>query len=197
MKARKLVIEPHQWTSFVRPTSALSLIASLDIEGNTNAAPFATLVRVNQNPLEMAFTCAEGGDTHRNIVCTEEYTINLVSFEQELLQKVLIAAKPWPCSENELLRAELTALPSRVVAPPIIEECYAHLELKLEWTRSWSKRCMIVGRVVAVSANADCIDEYGEVIWERARPTGFWGSSKGASFSALAEPLLVTPPEAQ
>jgi flavin reductase (DIM6/NTAB) family NADH-FMN oxidoreductase RutF len=158
-----------------------------------NAAPFATLVRVSHDPLQLAFTAAEDSDTCANIRATGEFAVNFVPFEEELLKQVLVAARPWPGGVDEIAQARLTAFPAIKIAPPLLAQCYAHLELETEWIKPWSGRCMIVGRVVAVSARADCLNDSQELIWEKTQPVHFWGSKRGPSFSQMGAPVTVLP----
>ena len=62
---------------------------------------------------------------------------------------------------SELEKAGLTALPARLVKPPRILECPRHFECRVEWTKAWSGRLMVVGEVVAASVDADKVDAEG------------------------------------
>jgi flavin reductase (DIM6/NTAB) family NADH-FMN oxidoreductase RutF len=187
----RVKVAPDHWMEIARPTSALSLVTTVDAAGSMNAAPFATLVRVSQDPLQLAFTAAEDSDTCANIRATGEFAVNFVPFEEELLKQVLVAARPWPSNVDEIAQAKLTAFPAIKIAPPLLAQCYAHLELETEWIKRWSGRCMIVGRVVAGSARADCLNDSQELIWEKTQPVHFWGGNRGPSFSQMGAPVTV------
>jgi flavin reductase (DIM6/NTAB) family NADH-FMN oxidoreductase RutF len=189
----RVEVSPDHWLEITRPTSALSLITTVDTAGAMNAAPFATVVRVSQDPLQLAFTAAEDSDTCANVRATGQFAVNFVSNKEETLKKVLVAARPWPSDVDEIAQSRLTAFPATKIAPPLLAQCYAHLEVKTEWFKPWSGRCMIVGRVVAVSARADCLNERQELIWEKTQPVHFWGSKRGHSFSPMGAPVTVLP----
>ena len=104
-----------------------------------------------------SFTCGAGKDTYNNIHATGEFTVNVVPFEQTMLDKTLVCGLPFNAGENELAKAGLTPLPARKLKPPRIAECHSHFECKVEWTRQWVHRLMVCGRVEAVSIDADCI----------------------------------------
>jgi flavin reductase (DIM6/NTAB) family NADH-FMN oxidoreductase RutF len=189
----RVEVSPAHWLEIARPTSALSLITTVDAAGSMNAAPFATLVRVSQDPLQLAFTAAEDSDTCANVRATGQFAVNLVPFEAELLKQVLVAAQPLPSGVDEIAQARLTAFTAIKITPPLLAQCYAHLELETEWIKPWSDRCMIVGSVVAVSARADCLNDGQELIWEKTQPVHFWGSKRGPSFSQMGAPVTVLP----
>jgi len=186
-------VDPGNWLAMVRPTSALAIVTTVDSQGRVNAAPHATVVRVSQQPLQLAFTCSEASDTRANIEATGQFTLNYVPDSHEVLKQVLTAAQSWPRGVNESARAGMTSLPGLKVGPPRLAECYVHVELETEWVKSWSGRCMVVGQVVAVTARRDCVDDNDELKWERARPVHFWGGPDHASFSPLGPPVPVLP----
>ena len=50
--------------------------------------------------------------------------------------------------------------------PPRIVECRSHFECKVEWTKQWLHRLMVVGKVVAASVDEGCVDEHGYLVWK-------------------------------
>jgi len=73
---------------------------------------------------------------------------------REVLKAAMITVKPCPPGLSEVERAGLTAIPSEKVRPPGIGECIAHYECVLDWRRG----DLIVGRVVAASADESLMD---------------------------------------
>src|SRR5262249_35624323 len=89
---------------------------------------------------------------------------------------------PFKPGIDELEQAGLTALPARKVKPPRIAECRSHFECSVAWTRAWLHRLMVCGKVEAVSANADCVDPDGYIVWDRMAPAHYCGSRYGNRF---------------
>lgn len=187
----RVELGPGDWHAVSRPTSVLSIVTTVDVDGRANAAPFATVVRVSQEPLQLAFTCAEGSDTCANVQATGQFTLNLVSHNEDLLRRVVATAEPLPSGIDEATHTGLTPLPAIRIRPPRLLECYAHLELETEWLKSWSGRCMVVGRVVAASARRDCLGPDGDLVWKQARPVHYWGGAGGHSFTPLGAPMPI------
>ena len=67
----------------------------VDPQGRVNAAAFGTCTRVCHEPMYIAFTCGTGKDTYNNIQATGEFVVNVVPFEQALLDKVLVCGLPF------------------------------------------------------------------------------------------------------
>ena len=103
-----------------RALASLTLITTVDAQGRVNAAAFGTCTRVCHDPMYIAFTCSAGKDTTNNVLATGEFVVNVVPFEQPLLDKVPVCGLPFKPGENELKKAGLTAIPSRVLRPPRI-----------------------------------------------------------------------------
>lgn len=131
----------------VRPIVILSTVSK---EGIPNAALKTNFMNVSVLE-EVAFCCFPEHDTHRNIIETGEYVVNVPS--EEIIEKVMVTAVDFPHNVNEIEKAGLTAIPSEKVKPPRIKECKLHLECKLKW---W-KDNVIVGEVAAASADEDLI----------------------------------------
>jgi flavin reductase (DIM6/NTAB) family NADH-FMN oxidoreductase RutF len=177
------------WDRLFAPSSCLAMITTVDRDGHVNAASYGTCTRVNHEPVYIAFTANVGADTVRNVMETGEFVVNLPSFDKTSLEAVRVVGLPFARGVSELEKAALTALPSVVVKPPRILECPRHFECKLEWTKEWAGRSMIVGEVVAASANADCVDEQGYILWDRVRPAHYCGAPYGGRFVAAYETM--------
>ena len=187
----KTIIAPENWDNIIAPTSVLAIITTVDAEGNVNAASYGSTVRVCHDPVQLAFTCTQGSDTQKNLQERPEFVVNLVQFDEEMLKKVLAVGLPWKRGINELEKLGLTAIPSTTVAPPRIAECYAHFELKVEWTKPWLHREMVVGSTVAVSTNDDAVDENQMIIWDKAKPAHYCGGRYMDHFVPANEPTRV------
>jgi flavin reductase (DIM6/NTAB) family NADH-FMN oxidoreductase RutF len=132
----------------VRPIVVISTISK---EGVPNAALKTNFMNVSVLE-EVAFGCFPAHDTHRNVIETGEFVVNVPS--GDILEKIMVTAVDFPHNVNEIEKAGLTAIPSEKVKPPRIEECKLHLECKLKWR----KDTIIVGKVVAASADEDLIE---------------------------------------
>jgi flavin reductase (DIM6/NTAB) family NADH-FMN oxidoreductase RutF len=189
----KISQPPAWWDRLFAPSSCLAIVTTVDPEGRVNAAAFGTCTRVNHNPVDIAFTCRPNKDTTANVLATGEFVVNLPAFERRILEQVRVVGLPFARGVDELEKAGLHALPSDVVAPPRVAECTRHFECRVEWTKTWSDRIMIVGRVVAASVDDDCVDPEGFLRWEVARSAHFCGASYNA-FVAAYEVMVVDQP---
>jgi flavin reductase (DIM6/NTAB) family NADH-FMN oxidoreductase RutF len=121
--------------------------------GIVNAAPFSFFNAMGSDPptLAIGIVPREGRlkDTATNIVETGEFVVNLVSEANvEAMNVTCIDAPP---DVDELELAQLTALPSRSIAPPRIGESPVSFECRVLTSLVTSPlQTIVIGRVVCV-----------------------------------------------
>ena len=191
VRVEKVDVAPERWDNIFAPSSCLVIITTVDREGHVNAGSFGTCTRVHHDPVYMGFSVGLTGDTHRNVQETGEFTVNVVPFEEQILEKVITCGLSFKPGINELERAGLTALPAKVVKPPRIAECRSHLECVVEWTKVWDNRMMVVGKVAAVSIDANCLDADGFIVWDRVKPAHYCGARYKNAFVPAYEPVRI------
>jgi flavin reductase (DIM6/NTAB) family NADH-FMN oxidoreductase RutF len=182
------------WDRLFAPSSSLAIITTVDGRGNANAATYGTCTRVNHEPVCVAFTANVGTDTANNVLATGEFVANLPSFDRALLEKVRIVGLPFAPGVSEIDKAGLTSLSSVVVKAPRIAECPRHFECKVEWTKQWDRRLMVVGTLVSASVDADCVDAQGNILWNVVKPVHYCGAPYGGMFVAMSDTLSVDLP---
>ena len=203
----KIDVPESGYDRLASPVATLVMITTVDTGGRVNAASFATCLRNNHIPCCYEFSVDMYKDTAANVLATGEFVVNIPPFEREVLEKVCVVGLPFAPGVNELEKAGLTAIPSKVVKPPRIAECRSHFECKVEWTKQWLKtRLTVVGRVVAASANRDCIDADGYVIHDKLKPAHYCGhayqkkdgsSRFVASYEVMEVGMVYDGPEAR
>jgi flavin reductase (DIM6/NTAB) family NADH-FMN oxidoreductase RutF len=175
-KINKLDADPKVWDRLFANVGQLSVITTVDAQGRVNAATFATGVRVVHEPVHIAFTTSLHKDTYKNIKETGQFTVNLPSFDRDILEKACVLGLPFERGVNELEKAGLTSTPATRVKPPRVVECHRHFECEVVWTKEWVGRVTITGLCVAASVDSDCVDERGYIVWERVKPAVFCGA---------------------
>ncbi len=195
MSHRDIVYQPEKyWDRLFAPGGHVGIVTSVDAQGRVNAASYATCVRIVHNPVQIAFTTSMKGHTRENILATNEFVVNLPSFERKILEAVRVVGLPFDKGVNELEKAGLTALASQKVKPPRIEECTRHFECEVVWTKEWLGRMMVVGNVLAASVWAGYVDAKGYLLWDKIKPVAFAGAPYFNTFVAAHEIMSVGMP---
>ncbi len=188
---RKLDQPPKYWDRLFAPSSCLAMITTIDKAGRPNAGSYGTCTRVNHEPVYIAFTTSVGKDTANNVLATGEFVANLPRWERRILEQVRVVGLPFAPGVNELEKAGLTAIPSKMVKPPRIAECPRHFECKVEWTKEWAGRLMVCGKLVAASVDEDCVDNDGYVLWNKVKSAHYCGAPYRNGFVAAYDPMFV------
>ena len=181
----------EHWDRLFAPSSCLVMITTVNREGRINAASFGTCTRVCHDPVYIAFTVGAGKDTYQNVLDTQEFVVNVPSFDRETLEKVRVVGLEFPPEVNELDKAGLTSIPSKIVKAPRIAECRSHFECRVEWTKQWLHRLMVVGKVVAASVDEGFTDENGYIIWDKLKPAHYCGHEYKTKFVAAYETMQI------
>jgi flavin reductase (DIM6/NTAB) family NADH-FMN oxidoreductase RutF len=187
----KLDVPIEHWDRLFAPSSCLVMITTVNREGRINAASFGTCTRVCHDPVYIAFTVGAGKDTYRNVLDTQEFVVNVPSFDREMLEKVRVVGLEFPAEVNELDKAGLTSIPSKIVKAPRIADCRSHFECQVEWTKQWLHRLMVVGKVVAASVDEGFTDENGYIIWDKLKPAHYCGHEYKTKFVGAYQTMQV------
>jgi len=154
--AEKMVIDSHGCYFTVKP---LILVTTLGSNGLPNVAPKTQATDVGRCERYFAFVCTPQHHTYQNVKANKEFVVNYPG--PELIGKVSATAQRAEDSD-EIALAGLTSIPSLIVKPPRINECYLHLECKLLEIKDLEDSSLILGKVVARSADKEVFFERGK-----------------------------------
>jgi len=127
------------------------IITTVGKDGSINAAPYSWFSIVDYNPPQVLFSTNMKHDTYRNVLETKEFVLNFPSVD--LLKQIWVTSKHFPYGVSELEKASLTILASEKVKPPRINECKAHIECKVLWTKPIGSSCLILGEIISLSVD--------------------------------------------
>ncbi len=156
------------WHPSVLP-GPIVLISTVDAQGEPNIAPKSWISMMAFRGPVLAFGCHRSHATVRNAEEAGEFVVN---FPPEALVE-RIWAMPASHGAERIRRSGLTLLPARQVAPPLIEECKAHLECKLESVTSLGAEVVVFGKIVAAAIDEDCASSSLADQYLRLRPVFF------------------------
>jgi flavin reductase (DIM6/NTAB) family NADH-FMN oxidoreductase RutF len=138
----------------------IAWVVTQDESGLVNAAPYSFFNAFSDNPVVIGFGAgpkAPGAlkDTAANIRATGEFVVNLVP--ESAVVGMNITAIDFPPEVDELKEAGLTTLPSAKIKPPRIAESPVALECVTFQLIPAGRHTIVLGRVVAVHINDDCV----------------------------------------
>lgn len=139
----------------------IAFVTSLSPEGKLNAAPFAYFNAVAHKPplVMVSITYRDGKkkDTLRNVEATREFVVNMVN--EDIAEAINICAGSYEYGVNELEKAGLTTLPSRIVKPPRVAESPGALECRVHQIIDLGTHNLILGEVVMFHLRDDLFQD--------------------------------------
>ena len=142
----------------------IGLISSISAAGAVNLAPFSFFNAVCGEP-PMVLFCptnrSPAKDTLRNVQETGEFVANIVG--QDMAQQMNLTAGDYPPDVNEFDVAGLTPVPSRMIAPPYVQESPVSMECKLRQVIQVSDKpnggSIVIGEVVLFHISDSVLDK--------------------------------------
>lgn len=176
----------------------IAIVTTVDEKGQVNAAPFGLVFPFCSSPEkpQMLLCSNKVWHTSRNIEATGEFVLNYASYT--LKEKVVHTALMFPEGVNELEEAGLTAIPALKVRPPRIEECFQHIECRLNHImRPSENQNNFVGDILSISVNEVLTAGGQEEILKNADPLFLFGmdiTTMEGNYARVGETTTYAPP---
>jgi len=125
------------------------LVTTVNEDGVSNVAPKSWISMMAFEPPILALGCNLAHWTAQNILARQEFVVNVVG--ADLVETV------WECHRlphpRPVESVGLAPIPATVVRPPLISECKAHLECRLNNHLAFGEEVVLFGEIVAVSVD--------------------------------------------
>jgi len=129
------------------------LVTSVDGEGRPNIITVAWATPASVDPPVVAICVKKDRYSHKLISETGEFVINIPT--RGLVDKAMYCGTVSGADVDKFRETGLTAAPARAVRPPIIEECVAHIECRVEKSVDAGSHTIFLGRVLAAYADEE------------------------------------------
>ena len=160
LKAEKVEVPLSSSYRLLHPRLTV-LVSCVDKAGKANVITLAWSMPVSINPPIVAISIAPKRYSHQLIEETKEFVINIPTMD--IVQETLFCGRRSGRSHDKFKETRLTTLPAKLVKPPIIKECVAHLECKLEKQTTVGDHTLFIGRVLTAYTDKGIFDEKFDV----------------------------------
>ena len=149
---------PHDPIKSIVAPRPIGWISTVDLDGNINLAPYSFFNLVNSNPPMVMFSSEGRKDTLQNVEATNEFCINLATYElaDQMAQTGLEVSR----NVDEMASANLKSIPSTSIRSPRIAESPASLECRVVGIQQLEElggdklnTYMVIGQIVMVHIN--------------------------------------------
>ena len=149
------------------PPSPVVLATCVDSEGNSNIITLGMFMSISIDPSQVCIGVAPERYSHDLILEQGEFAINVPGFDmKEKMHKCGIISGR---DRDKWEETGLTPMPAKKIRPPLIKECYGHLECKVTQHITCGDHTLIVGEVVAASSDENVLKGDNQVLTE-AKP---------------------------
>ena len=197
---KKEVIPEFLWhLNNVMLTFQVAIVTTVNSEGQVNAAPFGLIFPFSINPdkPQMLLCSNNVWHTSQNIEDTREFVINYAPYS--LMEKVADTGRMYSAGVNEMEKAGLTPLPAVKVKPPRIEECFQHIECRLNQViRPSEYQNNFIGDVLSFSMNEELLDKSKEEMLKIVDPLFLFGmdiTKNLGNYAGISKITAYAPPK--
>jgi len=197
---KKEVIPEFMWhLNNVIITFQIAIVTSVDGEGRVNAAPFGLILPFCSSPdkPQMLLCSNSAWHTAKNIEATGEFVLNYAPYS--LMEKVVETGLMYSEGVNEIEKAGLTSLPALKVKPPRIEECFQHIECRLnQIIQPHEYQNNFIGDILSITINEELLNKGQEEILKAADPLFLFGidiSKFRGNYAGVGKITTYAPPK--
>ena len=182
-------------------TFQIAIVTTIDDEGQVNAAPFGLVFPFCSSPdnPQMLLCSNSMWHTSKNIESTKEFVVNYAPYS--LIEKVVQTGRMYSAGVNEINKAGLTAVPALKVKPPRIEECFQHVECRLNQIIHPSEsQNNFIGDVLSIGMNEELFGKGREEMLAIADPLLLFGmdiSRFRGNYAGVGKVTVYAPPETE
>ncbi len=128
------------------------LVTCIDpLKGTTNIITLAWTTPISHQPPLLLLGIGPKRYSHELISETKEFVVNIPTMD--IVKETLFCGRRTGRIHDKFKETGLTPLPAKMVRPPIIKECVAHVECKLHQQISIGDRTLFVGEVLTAYVN--------------------------------------------
>ncbi len=109
---------------------------------------------VSVTPPYIALTLRPQRHSYKLLKETQEFVVNIPDFS--LAKQVVFCGRRSGSDYDKFKETRLTPMKARKIAAPIIKECIAHLECKLEKVIEIKDHILCIGKVIVAYASNKC-----------------------------------------
>lgn len=138
------------------PPSIVVMATCIDAEGRANIITLGMYMAISFDPPLVCIGISPKRYSHRLIEETGEFVVNVPSIGLEEEMHFCGTRSGRDC--DKFKETGLTPVPASRVRPPLIKECYGHLECKVVQSYVCGDHTLFVGEIVAASADDDVLE---------------------------------------
>lgn len=151
------------------------VLVTVKYEEKDNITPIAWNTPVSKEPPLIAVAIGPERFIYELIQKSKEFAVNLPTLE--ILEEVYFCGKNSGRDVNKFEKTGLTREKAKFISAPLIKECIANLECKVDGIYPTGDHHLIIGRVLRAIVEEEVFDEYLKVDLKTAKTIHHLGGS--------------------
>jgi len=189
MQVNKVEVDLSLAYRLIHPEHVV-LVTCVDKSGKANIITLAWSMPTSIRPPMLAISIAPKRLSHEMIVETKEFVVNVPTMD--IVKETLFCGRRTGRELDKFKETGLTPLKAKIVKPPIIKECVAHLECKLSQQVTTGDHTIFVGEILAAYVNVGVFR--GKYKLRKVKPIYHLGRNSFATLAAkVTRPKLSAP----
>lgn len=181
-------VPTDSFSALIKPMFT-ALVTTCDKNGRANIIAIAWVMPLSKEPPLLGIAVRKDRYSYELICQTPEFVVNVPTFE--IARQTLFCGRRTGRKLDKFEAAGLTAGKARLVRPPTILECAAHIECRLVKEVKTGDHQLLVGEVLAAYTRAEIANAKGLPDLQRIQPLLHLGNDVFTTISAqTVEPHL-------
>ncbi|MBN1492690.1 MAG: flavin reductase family protein [Candidatus Omnitrophica bacterium] len=183
MTLKRITVDKNYATTLLNP-SPITLVTS-EFEEKKNIVTISWVSPVSFSPTCVAIMLSKGTYTQSLIENSRQFAINIPGIE--LMKEIILCGSVSGNERDKFLETGLTMMPAIVIETPLINECFAHIECRLNQSIAVGDHTIYCGNVVSVFVREGLFDKEGKWMLEVGRPVIHLGQDQYVTLDEIAK----------
>ena len=149
------------------PISPVVMVTCIDSTGKTNIITLGMFMPISHEPPLVLIGVSPKRYSHNLIMEQKEFVVNSPGIG--ISEKVHLCGVKSGRDTDKWRETGLTPVPAQRVKPPLIDECYGHIECKVVNAVTCGDHTLFVGEILAASIDERCLKD-GKLNLLKANP---------------------------
>ena len=151
METKKVDVSLSSFYRLLHPKLVVLVTCLNTLTDKPNIITLAWAMPISRHPPLLLIGMAPQRYSHELIAGPKEFVVNIPTMD--IIKETLFCGRRTGKKHDKFAETGLTPLPAKMVRPPIIKECVAHLECKLHQQIPMGDYTLFVGKVLTAYVN--------------------------------------------
>jgi len=151
LETEKVEVSLSSFYRLLHPKLVVLVTCLNTMTGKPNIITLAWAMPISRHPPLLLISIAPKRYSHELIAGPKEFVVNIPTMD--IIKETLFCGRRTGRKHDKFAETGLTPLPAKMIRPPIIKECIAHLECKLYQQMAMGDHTLFVGEVLTAYVN--------------------------------------------